>query len=653
MHICIYFACNLVMLTKETIKATPPSRAIYPWLHRYAMQFITGLVFIHFLFAGISNAGMLRQNLTDTAPSAIRETSPCGTPLYRLLEEKKYPEIQIYRKLQEEKTHQFISKLKSGQQSTALITIPVVVHVVFSSGHPRQNISNEQIYSQIEALNRDFRRWNPDTLHTPEIFRSLAADTQIEFKLARRTPEGFPSNGITRTMSQHQDFTLETDKVKHTNLGGKSIWNRDEYLNIWVCNLQEGLLGYAQYPGGRSDTDGIVISYRAFGTEGTATPPNHMGRTLAHEVGHWLNLMHTWGDEDTCDATDYVDDTPWQKTAYFHCPEFPQISCGSKDMFMNYMDYTNDACMNLFTIGQKQRMHATLNGFRASIKNSGALQPGTTTGLYCHILNQNLYDSDLWLHQNAQGEHITGSNTQNPGALAQLFTMPHDQTHYIKGGTIAFGDAHDAGGSAYVALWLAGSQNRPIGSPIVKKKIALAEIATDVHNQRYTSFDFEIPVQINGSFFMGIILPDEAANTLALKSSQFSSNGNAWLQDNLGQWQRLELESGERLDLAVFPNACQKESLVKPQQNIKMHLGPNPLRENVLNLYFNNYPSATKAKLDIVDIRGRLIYHRVNLELEDHIKILLPQFETTGLLIIRVYNNEFHLNKKIIHTPIN
>jgi hypothetical protein len=242
-----------------------------------------------------------------------------------------------------------------------VITIPVVVHVVYAN--PNQNVSDAQINSQIAILNQDFRKLNSDVSLTPAPFAPLAADAQIEFCLAQRDPLGNATNGITRTSTTHGAFYLEND-VKFNSTGGKDAWNTASYLNLWVCNLSGGLLGYAQFPGGDPFTDGVVVNYTAFGNTGTATAPYNKGRTATHEIGHYFDLIHIWGDESACAQDDDVTDTPQQKNQNGGCPTYPLISGSGAScsgtapgaMFMNYMDYTNDACMYMFTLGQATRM---------------------------------------------------------------------------------------------------------------------------------------------------------------------------------------------------------------------------------------------------------------------------------------------------------
>lgn len=292
--------------------------------------------------------------------------------------------------------------LKANPEADNLVVnIPVVVHVVYRTSS--QNISTAQIQSQIDVLNRDFRKLNPDVSGTPSVFAGLAADCQINFCLATRDPNGNPTSGITRTSTRKTSFSTNDD-VKRSSRGGKDPWPASSYLNIWVCNLSSGLLGYAQFPGGPAATDGVVIGYLYFGTTGTATYPFNLGRTATHEVGHWLNLRHIWGDDGTgCTGSDLVSDTPNQGGYNIGCPSFPKVSCSNGpngDLFMNYMDYTDDRCMFMFTNGQSSRMNATLSGTRASILSSaGCIAPLVQNGGE-EIDNITLTPSEFALAQN-------------------------------------------------------------------------------------------------------------------------------------------------------------------------------------------------------------------------------------------------------------
>ena len=234
---------------------------------------------------------------------------------------------------------------------TEPVKVQTVVHVVYRTDE--ENVSDEQIASQLEVLNRDFRARNEDREQVPPVWTSLVADALVEFELA----------DVTRTRTDQPSFGPD-DSVKLV------VPAQPDRLNVWVCTLSGGLLGYAQFPGGPAETDGVVILNRAFGTTGLAVPPFHGGRTAVHEVGHWLGLRHIWGDRNDCTGNDFVADTPKAKQANTGKPTFPHITCENGphgDMFMNYMDYVDDEAMYMFTAGQVARMNATLAGPRSGL----------------------------------------------------------------------------------------------------------------------------------------------------------------------------------------------------------------------------------------------------------------------------------------------
>ena len=289
----------------------------------------------------------------------------CGTLAahFRLLEMD--PE---FRERQAEIERDTARRQQGGALSrvTGPITIPVVVHVVYNKA--AENISAAQIASQIDALNRDYRAANVDRSKVPTVWKPLAADPGVQFALAAKDPGGRRTTGITRRRSSRTTFGVD-DAVKSNATGGSDPWPSAKYLNIWVCTLEGGLLGYAQFPGGPPATDGVVILNSAFGTTGTAAAPFNLGRTTTHEIGHWLNLFHVWGDTNDCSGSDMVADTPQQQLPNFGTPTFPHVSCGNGpngDMFVNYMDYVDDRAMVMFTQGQVARMAAALAGPRAS-----------------------------------------------------------------------------------------------------------------------------------------------------------------------------------------------------------------------------------------------------------------------------------------------
>lgn len=268
---------------------------------------------------------------------------------------------------------QWLSAAKSLQASSGLRTtqtvyqIPVVFHVIHDGSEVGSgtNISDDRIIEQVAILNADYRRANADAADTPEEFASVAADAEIEFVLARQDPEGLPTTGIVRVKGSKSVYSLADDAA----LKAESYWDQDDYLNIYVTDISGGYLGYAQFPFSNLEgiaselknhkaTDGVVLDYKWVGTNTSTGSFDSYGRTATHEIGHYLGLRHIWGDGD-CSVDDYCSDTPLSGSSTSGCPE-DKASCSTEEMIQNYMDYTNDVCMNLFTECQKERMRTVL-----------------------------------------------------------------------------------------------------------------------------------------------------------------------------------------------------------------------------------------------------------------------------------------------------
>lgn len=298
------------------------------------------------------------------------------------------------------------------------ITIPVVVHVVSGTALADANISDAQIQSQIDVLNRDFSKTNTDAIHIPSVFSPLASNTEIRFCLAQRKPDpaGTSTNGIERRINTSVTTFPASDEsffttVKRYNNGGLDPWDRTRYLNIWVCNLPGSVAGFGTIPPilpNLSWQDGVVISSRVFSSYATSPigyldPAYSMGRSCVHEVGHYLGLCHIWGCADFC-QTDNCSDTPIQDHSNFGSPTFPTyntniVTCGTSpngNMFMNYMDYPDDKAALMFTANQSAIMNGVLNTDRLLLKNSDRDDPPASalstpiiaTGLYADMITQ-------------------------------------------------------------------------------------------------------------------------------------------------------------------------------------------------------------------------------------------------------------------------
>lgn len=315
--------------------------------------------------------------------TAFAQQNLCGTMdvLHKYLAE--HPErneqyLQYLEQCKQEET-EFALYGSSARALSDTVYIPVVFHIIHN-GDPigtasSENISDAQILSQIEALNENFGLRNENAANIPDEFKALSASTKIRFCLAQFDENGNPTTGITRHNLGQVDW--DQDAIEN-QVKPATIWNRSKYLNVWTARFggslaSDGVLAYAQFPlWGSASTDGVIARYNVVGKTGVVMSSYNKGKTLVHEIGHWLGLFHIWGDDNgSCSGSDNVSDTPNQADQYFGCPSHPQVSCGGNNMFMNHMDYTDDDCRSMFTLGQESRMMNVLNTSRQSLKTGG------------------------------------------------------------------------------------------------------------------------------------------------------------------------------------------------------------------------------------------------------------------------------------------
>lgn len=273
---------------------------------------------------------------------------------------------------------QFRQKNKLTEKTLANpIAIPIVFHIVMKNPGL---VSDDQIIAQLDTLNKDYAGLNGDSVRIPSYFKSVFGKSGISFCLAKRTPTGEPTTGIVRFTTAKNTFSnSDGESVKHASLGGDDAWDANKYLNIWICDLSGDLLGYGTFPGSTSlNEQGVVVDYGCI--PGGLLTSYNKGKTMTHEIGHYFNLYHIWGDDDgACTGTDYIADTPNQANSTAGCPSGVLTDACSPTspgiMYQNYMDYTGDDCLVMFTKDQVDVMEGVLTTERSALLTSDGCLP--------------------------------------------------------------------------------------------------------------------------------------------------------------------------------------------------------------------------------------------------------------------------------------
>jgi hypothetical protein len=342
-------------------------------------------------------------------PFFVNAQERCAT--MPLLEQKfsANPALKLRFAAREEQFRKLVAERIASRKSMktgALATIPVVFHIVLGN---QSLVTDAQIQAQLDTINKDYAGLNGGSARIPAYFKSLFGSSGIQFCLAQRTPNDEPTTGIMRYNTRQTSFDYTNNNVKHASTGGADAWDTDSYLNIWICPLSNSTLGYATFPNdGAEDEQGVVVAYNSL--PGGSSTGFNAGKTLTHEIGHYFNLLHIWGDDNgSCSGTDGITDTPNQANSTSSCrsgivtdncsPTAPGI------MFMNFMDYTPDACLLMFTLEQVARMETAYTNYRSILSSSRGCTP------------LDLKNKDASIRQITRPEQRLCTNTFTPAAV--------------------------------------------------------------------------------------------------------------------------------------------------------------------------------------------------------------------------------------------
>lgn len=333
--------------------------------------------YLNILFGG----GIFLYILLLNTPQLIAQER-CAVPRLLEIRESKYPELNT------ENFENWIAVKKNLQTNSSernqinIVQVPVVFHIIHNGEAVGTggNLLKSRIDRQLEILNEDFNRLNADTSETLSEFINVTASFEIEFVYAKQDPDGFETDGIVRVPGSQASYSYQ----ERATLSAESYWPAEDYLNIWVADLAGGSLGWAEFPvsnlagldaaSNNRLIDGVTVDYVYFGENPNSPTFESKGRTLTHEMGHFFGLRHIWGDGG-CSVDDFCEDTPTASSSSTGC-NLSKNTCQSLDMVQNFMDYTNDACMNIFTIDQKSRVRTVIENSprRASLTNSKGLE---------------------------------------------------------------------------------------------------------------------------------------------------------------------------------------------------------------------------------------------------------------------------------------
>ena len=516
----------------------------------------------------------------DHSDMAVPAHRTCGTDDFYHQQLQNDPELQRIAEQDKQNYLQWINNGGPSNRKTAMVTtIPVVVHVIYSS-NPNL-LPDARIFTQLDILNNDYARLNADTTNTPAQFANVAASTDIQFCLATRDPQGNPTTGINRIQNSLANHNI--------NQGGqlKSIvqWDPFKYLNMYVVeSISNGtILGYATLPwnlASQPGNDGVVIAAPFFGQNSPGAPYNQ-GRTTTHEVGHWLGLDHTFSGgcagntAATCNsAGDLVCDTPPTSQPNYNCPSANQNSCTEtptdlNDMHQNYMDYVDDACMNLFTQGQADRMDFYLQGARIGITTSDGCGQGSPPG-QCGIDTVNYpIPGSLTVYTvpaAGGGGYVSGQNGYGDIAKAEYYPNTSN-ANSIEGMFLELDALSAASASSSFNAYIWDDNGGEPGNILHTENI---NIQNAINLSGQVGITFTNPVAVSGPFYVGVGIDyGTPGDTVVLLSNTINDQAvcTAWEQWNTNDWYRYDDASSWEITVGHAAHPVIQELVVSVAPN--------------------------------------------------------------------------------------
>jgi len=595
--------------------------------------------------------------------------------------------------------------MESGnhEHDRVVVTIPVVFHIIHNGDAvgTNENISDALIQAQLNQLNLDFRKLNSDASLIPSVFAGVAADAEVQFCLAQRTPSGAATTGINRLNQGQASWTMNQIE---SSLKPSTIWDRNKYLNLWTVIFgggDAGTLGYAQFPGGSASTDGVVLLYSSVGSVASPNPAGGAygkGRTATHEVGHWLNLRHIWGDA-TC-GNDQVSDTPTHNTANYGCPAYPHYSTctGSPvEMTMNYMDYTDDACMYMFTTGQKGRMQALFaaGGSRAGLATSdGCTAPGgggggTTcaipSGLNATAITQTSATLNWGAVSGAGSYNVrarqVGTTTWSTGTATTTssnFTGLTCNTSYefqveavCSGGTSGFSASATFTTSSCTTPTCTdtfeanNSKSAAKNIPLNTLSTALISTSTDVDWYKFTltstqknirvtmsnlPFDYDFKLYRNNTL-LATAQNGGTTNEVVIRNNTSTGTSNVYYIQVYGyngafsatQCYNLLVETSA----TAFRTGAETASAMELEP-ASFDVYPNPVT-GIANIHLTPGANDEMVTISVYDVTGRMVMSQSRLNSKETSDVVLDMSQlSNGMYIIRLESSEAVLSRKVM-----